>query len=1034
MRTRVPAQILVCIAAVLSTAAVVVLKPAAVRAQENSSVAGEALPNQLPAPKPAPTAAPVPVPAPAAAVELPPLELELEADQQGYDNQLQRFVATGNVQVKLAGGRLQADRFEYDSRTRVLWARGAVRFQRGNQYIQASLLRFNLLQGEGELEDVYGVVDLLTSQLDLDPDGPLQGSAEGDAAEAKQRQELQLHPPKSGVQLPPATVAPLPEAEALSCPPNLPPLESRHPYPWAVTGWAGQMTDATFGETFLIRGSLRPEGVFGLGVQRRLLDVDPFALELDGNLLLHSAGRNSDLRYTGGVPEDQAASAVTEPQAFWEATFGLGLRWWIQPWLSLGVIEGVSLNSSLSNYEKISWLNSTQFLNYLAVELGLEVSPQWSVVGRIHHRSGAYGTYAGVYEGSNGYLLGARYRFGKAKPAKAQAEDPPPLGCPDPDRALRKPQRPLEEQLEAVAFDGPEAQAPDPKPPATPAPAPNGAGSSPAQRLKERRAAIAAIDQRVRAVQPRQGLLVDRRFGSSDLASLSNTEAQFGRATPAQLQQLQTTKRQKLISGSVTHWRFQAPQMQLTPEGWTAPRASFTNDPFTPAQVWVDMDSVRSWQEADGTTVIQSGRNRLLLENKLPLPLPATLRIKPKQEKEVENRWGLLVDKEDRDGFYLQYQLPDIRLGSKAILSIRPQFMLERAFNGNNSSYPAPGASAGSADVTQSNTIGDLFGVDAYLNGALGQGIYTARVDVSSFSEQHLSNATRASAEVLQPVKLPLIGSSVARLFGAYRYRIWNGSLGEQDIYSAYGVSLENRGNLPRFGSLNSSYFWRAGVGNYQSNDFVTGNSQSNNFADLWRANVYGTINSSWPLWSGKPLPLTSEGAYRYSPVPIVPGLSLSIVPFVNLSAYGGGSSQNLVGISGGPVITLGHFNRSALDYTKLSLFGSVAAKSGDSPFAFDRYVDTATLGIGLTQQLIGPLVLDGAISYNVAGNSGYYGDVTNSYFELRWQRRAYEFGAYYSPYTGIGGIRIRLNDFGFRGPGVPFVPYEPSTGVVQGP
>lgn len=980
-------------------------------------MAGAALPKQA--------AAPAPV------AELPPLDLELEADQQGYDNQLQRFVATGNVQLKLAGGRLQADRFEYDSRTRVIWARGSVRFQRGNQYLQASLLRFNLLQGEGELEDVYGVVDLLTSQLDLDPDGPLQGTAEGNAAAEKQRQELLRNPPKPGAPpVPPATVAPLPEAEALSCPPHLPPLESRHPYPWAVTAWAGQMTDATFGETFLIRGSLRPEGVFGLGAQRKLLDADPFALELDGNLLFHNAGRNTDLRYTGGVPEGEAASAVTEPQAFWEATFGLGLRWWIQPWLSLGVIEGISLNSSLSNYEKISWPNSTQFLNYLAVELGLEMSPQWSVVGRIHHRSGAYGTYAGVYEGSNGYLLGARYRFGKAKPAKAQEEDPPALGCPDPDRALRKAPRPLEEQLEAVAFDGPEAQAPGPLPPVKPA----AAGSSPAQRLRERRAAIAALDQRVRGVQPRQGLVVDRRFGSSDLASITRTEAQFGHATPAELRQLQTTQRQKLISGSVTHWRFQAPQVLLTPEGWTAPRASFTNDPFTPAQVWVDMDRVRSWQEPDGTTVIKSGRNRLLLENKLPLPLPATLRIKPKQENEVENRWGLLVDKKDRDGFYLQYQLPDIRLGAKAILSIRPQFMLERAFNGSTSSYPAPGSSAGSGVVTQSNTIGDLFGVDTYLNGALGQGIYMARVNVSSFSEQNLSNATRASAEVLQPLKLPLIGSAVARLFGAYRYRVWNGSLGVQDIYSAYGVSLENRGTLPRFGALSSSFLWRAGVGNYQSNEFLTGTAESNNFADLWRANIYGTINSSWPLLSGKALPLTSEGAYRYSPVPIVPGLSLTIAPFFNLSAYGGGSSQNLVGISGGPVITLGHFNRSALDYTKLSLFGSVATKSGDSPFAFDRYVDTATLGIGLTQQLIGPLVLDGAISYNVAGNSGYYGDVTSSYVELRWQRRAYEFGAYYSPYTGIGGIRIRLNDFGFRGPGVPFVPYEPSTGVVQGP
>jgi hypothetical protein len=40
----------------------------------------------------------------------------------------------------------------------------------------------------------------------------------------------------------------------------------------------------------------------------------------------------------------------------------------------------------------------------------------------------------------------------------------------------------------------------------------------------------------------------------------------------------------------------------------------------------------------------------------------------------------------------------------------------------------------------------------------------------------------------------------------------------------------------------------------------------------------------------------------------------------------------------------------------------------------------------------------------------------------------------FYSPYTGIGGLRLKLNDFRFKGPGLPFVPYEANTGVVQGP
>ena len=158
------------------------------------------------------------------------------------------------------------------------------------------------------------------------------------------------------------------------------------------------MTDATFGETFVFSGTPRPETLFGLGVTSRLVDADPFSIELDGNVLYHSASRNSRLRYTGGIPDSEKDGAFTEAQNFWEGTLGIGIRWWIQPWLSFAAIEGVSLNSALSNYEAASWENSAQFLNYLAAEIAVQFSHQWSAVGRIHHRSGAYGTYSGAEE------------------------------------------------------------------------------------------------------------------------------------------------------------------------------------------------------------------------------------------------------------------------------------------------------------------------------------------------------------------------------------------------------------------------------------------------------------------------------------------------------------------------------------------------------------------------------------------------------------------------------------------------------------
>ena len=97
--------------------------------------------------------------------------------------------------------------------------------------------------------------------------------------------------------------------------------------------------------------------------------------------------------------------------------------------------------------------------------------------------------------------------------------------------------------------------------------------------------------------------------------------------------------------------------------------------------------------------------------------------------------------------------------------------------------------------------------------------------------------------------------------------------------------------------------------------------------------------------------------------------------------------------------------------------------------------MDVGTLGVNWTQQLVGPLVLQSSIGYNVAGDSGYYGEVTNALFALRWLRRAYQVEAYFSPYTGMGGLRVRLNDFGFKGTGIPFVPYDysPLPGRIPG-
>jgi len=987
---------------------------------------------------------------PATAVP-PPLELELSADRQEFDNQLQRFVGTGSVRALIGGGRLLADRIEYDPTSRTIYAFGSVRFQRGQQYLQASRLRFSLDEGVGDMDDVYGVLDLDSSSSDLTLVPPTGLPATAGAATAKP-----TNPDKPVVPL-----APLTPPEPITCPPAIPAPPQWHPHPWAVTTWTGQMFAANFGDTFLFKGHFRPEYLAGVNLQRRLVDAGPFALEIDSNLLGHRAAAQAGGEFNQTVPFGR-----TPAQTFGEGTIGIGMRFWVLPRVSLFFVEGVSLLSEPSNYERTFRQNYATFLNYLAFEVEGLVTPQWSVVGRIHHRSGAYGTYSGVSEGSNAYLVGLRYRFGHSAaprqplalvPAQGCAQAPPPESVPVED---------LASQLERVTMGVETAPTPDRRRTAVPATAlpsgsmaatadtgsvptaaagsnqnaaagsnsaaaaagtvqpaaagSNGRGWQPLRRQERARdAAIAKVDQRVSDVSFQQSLSAERRYGFPAQLNTPGAVNNFGAVHPTQLDDLTTSNNRKLVQGTISRWRLQARQLRFTAKTFSGDRVGFTNDPFTPAQSWLDSENVVATLMPNGDTVIKAQRNHLRLENRLGIRVTNQTRIKKQQE--VENRWVLGVDKEDRDGWFVGYRQP-FKIGENRLLSIEPQFMLQRAIKGNTNAYPLPGEPAGAPTQSQPIKASDLVGLQVKYSGELAGFESNARLEMSTFNPENIPDGTRSWVDLARGVSLPLLGPSTLRLFGAYRFRVWNGTLGEQNVYSAYGMSFERTATLPNWGKLGINYFWRFGGANIQASPY-----ENPNLLQLWRTYGISSINLSYPLWTGKAAPLTPTQGLANTAVPVVPGLRLNMNVLGTLAYYGDGTNQNTLGFSAGPTLTLGHFVKPWFDYTELTVTGGGTLKQGNSPFGFDRAVDLGTVGVGLTQQIAGPLVFSGGVGFNVDGRSGNYGEITNSYIEFRWQRRSYQLGVFYSPYNGLGGIRVKLNDFNFKGPGLPFVPYEPA-------
>jgi hypothetical protein len=107
-------------------------------------------------------------------------------------------------------------------------------------------------------------------------------------------------------------------------------------------------------------------------------------------------------------------------QSHWEYNGLLAARWLPFPWdkyldTSFGGGAGLSYATKIPKLEeeRNGEGQTEKWLVYLMLELAFSLPPipNWSLITRIHHRSGAFGLFSGVTGSSNAWAFGIKYDF-----------------------------------------------------------------------------------------------------------------------------------------------------------------------------------------------------------------------------------------------------------------------------------------------------------------------------------------------------------------------------------------------------------------------------------------------------------------------------------------------------------------------------------------------------------------------------------------------------------------------------------------------
>ena len=458
--------------------------------------------------------------------------------------------------------------------------------------------------------------------------------------------------------------------------------------------------------------------------------------------------------------------------------------------------------------------------------------------------------------------------------------------------------------------------------------------------------------------------------------------------------------------GKVENWIFLADKMTFDQKKWKSKKALFSNDLLELKQVKLVINSLEIIPTKDKLR-FKSALNYLIFEEKLSIPFWFGDRTLTKYGKffDFENRWNLGYDNLDKDGYFIGRKLNSVEIFDNFVLDLEPQFLIQRSFKGYTKSFVKNDDSITSEKVKRNASFQDYFALKSQIKGKLNNWDLEIEKNLNSFDFDKFPDAFRLKTNLSKEINF-LNTQWDKSFYGVYRDRVWNGSLGEAEIYSGFGSKLSKE-NSWIVKSIKKKEFLSLGLANFTAEAL-----NSKNLVTNLKGNFFYSLDQKFPISIDEPPNKFIDVSYTYIPEPITKGLSLNTRLEATYSFYGDGSHQKHLGFGLGPEIIFGNFKNKVFDYTRVSFLPFYKVDSGESAFKFDQNYDNFTLNIDFDQQLYGPLVLKSYGVLNLTNDSEDYGEFIDSKISLNWKKRSYEFGIFYQPHNQAGGISFELYGF----------------------